>query len=67
MISLSFDRGVVQRAVIAVAIGGFHDHRIRLLKRHRIVEQRRAAWSEIAGKHNDLPVAILGDSQFNTG
>src|SRR5678816_3829490 len=49
-----------------IAVGGLHDHRVCLFERLGIVEQRRTAWSQIAGKHDDLPVTILRHGQLNT-
>src|SRR5262245_3131691 len=63
----AFDRCFMQRTMIPITIGRFHDYCIRRLKRNRIIEQWSAARAEVTGKDHDLFASIFGDGQLDAG
>src|SRR5262249_18190510 len=63
----AFDRRFMQRTMITITVGRFHDYGIRLLKRNRIIKQRRAPRAEVTGKDHDLFASIFRDGQLDAG
>ena len=53
--------------VQAVAIGGFHDYIVRLLRHLRITDQRLVVVADVAGKNQLFRSFALGQPQFDAG
>src|SRR5262249_4531258 len=62
-----FQRRLVQRPVVAVAVRRFHDHDVRVLEGHGIGQQRSPTGPEVAGEDHGSPAAVLLPGEVDTG
>jgi hypothetical protein len=53
--------GVVVRRVVAVAVGGLHDHGVRARRGLRVADDGQAAAADVAGEDEAARLAVLGD------
>jgi hypothetical protein len=61
------DGRLLQRPMVAVAVGRLHDHDVRVRERHRISKKRGAAGTEVAGEDHRPRAAVLLDGQLDAG
>jgi hypothetical protein len=50
-----------------IAVGAFHDHRVRMLRHGRIMQNGRATGTKIAAEHQGVAFAVFDQGQLDDG
>src|SRR6516162_5608784 len=60
------NRSFLERPMISIAVGRFHEDDVRMLEGNRIAVQRRSARAEVTGENYHLLVAVFLNGHFDT-
>ena len=62
-----FDGRFAQRAMVPIAVRGFHEHNVSLAELDRVAMQRRPARTKIAGENDALRFTFLLNNKLDGG